>query len=42
MGLWGARQLTEAMGGMVEIASVPGTGSTFTVTLPLKSAKDAG
>jgi two-component system OmpR family sensor kinase len=35
VGLWVVRQLTEAMGGTVTVASVPEAGSTFTVTLPL-------
>jgi two-component system OmpR family sensor kinase len=35
VGLWVVRQLAEAMGGTVTVASVPEAGSTFTVTLPL-------
>jgi PAS domain S-box-containing protein len=34
LGLWIARQVVEAMGGEVEVASRLGEGSTFTVTLP--------
>lgn len=38
VGLWIVRQLTEAMNGTIAMASVPGVGSTFCITLPLKSA----
>ncbi len=34
LGLAIVRQLTELMGGSVELASVPGQGSTFSVTIP--------
>ena len=34
LGLYIARQLTEAMGGWVALDSTPGEGSTFTVTIP--------
>ncbi len=34
VGLWVVRQLTLAMQGQVTVASTPGDGSTFTVTLP--------
>lgn len=31
-----AKQLTELLGGSIDVASVPGAGSTFSVTLPLR------
>jgi signal transduction histidine kinase len=34
LGLYITRMLTEAMGGWVTVASTPGVGTTFTVTLP--------
>ena len=34
LGLWMVRQLVRAMGGQVTVASAPGAGSTFTVSLP--------
>ena len=41
IGLWIVRQLSEAMGGTITVASELGAGSTFSVTLPLQPAKDA-
>jgi signal transduction histidine kinase len=35
IGLWLSRQLAVAMGGEISVASAPGSGSTFTVMLPL-------
>ena len=34
LGLWITRQAIEALGGTIELTSVVGEGSTFTVTLP--------
>jgi two-component system OmpR family sensor kinase len=38
LGLWVVGQLVTAMGGTITIDSQPGTGSTFTVRLPLHTA----
>jgi len=34
------RRLSEAMGGTIEVRSIAGAGSTFSVTLPLQSSKE--
>ena len=37
LGLCIARTIAEVHGGRIEVASTPGTGSTFTVRLPLRA-----
>ncbi|AUX40258.1 histidine kinase [Sorangium cellulosum] len=34
LGLWAARHIAEAHGGRIDVASAPGSGSTFTLRLP--------
>jgi signal transduction histidine kinase len=41
LGLYIARQLTEAMGGWIEVESEPGQGATFSVTIPVSRALEA-
>jgi signal transduction histidine kinase len=41
LGLWGARRIVEQHGGAIEVASAEGSGSTFTVRLPLGSTDEA-
>jgi PAS domain S-box-containing protein len=41
LGLWVVREIVDAHGGSIEIASVPDEGSTFTVRLPLAPPPEA-
>jgi signal transduction histidine kinase len=41
LGLYIARQLTEAMGGWITVESAPGHGATFTVTIPSSRTLEA-
>lgn len=38
LGLWICREIVEAHGGTIDVASAPGTGSVFTVELPCRPA----
>ena len=42
VGLWLAGRLVAAMGGSIAVEGAPGEGTTFTVTLPLRRAEQAG
>lgn len=42
IGLWVARQLVEAHGGTIQVASRPGEGSRFTVQLPVREGAGPG
>ncbi|HKE13964.1 MAG TPA: ATP-binding protein [Kofleriaceae bacterium] len=42
IGLWAARQIIEAHGGAIHVASEPGAGSTFTIELPVGGAAESG
>ncbi len=39
IGLWVVRTLVDAMGGVIELETEPGDGSTFAVTLPRSPAR---
>ncbi len=41
LGLWIARQIVQASGGVLRVVSAPGRGSTFTVELPLEREAEA-
>jgi signal transduction histidine kinase len=41
MGLYITRQIVEAHGGVIRVASEPGQGSTFTVELPREPSSSA-
>jgi signal transduction histidine kinase len=40
LGLWITRQIVQAMGGEISVVSSPGSGSTFSVVLPIGSADE--
>ena len=40
LGLWIVRQIVERLGGEIQVESVPGAGSTFMVTLPVRAQLD--
>jgi signal transduction histidine kinase len=42
IGLWLANQMVEAMGGRIEVESMPGEGSSFMVRLPLGAVGEGG
>jgi len=40
LGLGISLSIIEAMGGTIDVQSMPGAGSTFTVTLPINSSEE--